>query len=190
MRILIKFLTGILWSIVFFVGSAFVGVFVTLGLAKLLTFGNFFSPSSIISFKRILLSLIILSGTIAGFCIGYSRTLKNNSEGINNKQLFSKIVFLVIVFLIIGIPIYIIYINIRAYNRYGYYVNVTDEKVFNAKINPLDPKIVFHGRVLKEHIIESDKKIDGGDGRKEGKVRWYECYGIDCDEGWESRSYK
>lgn len=187
---LIKFLTGILWSILFFVGSAIVGALVASGLDKLLTFANFFSPSLINSFTIISARLILLFGTIAGFYLGYSRTLKKDAESINNKQLLSKLASLVIILLAIGIPIYILYLNIRAYNRYVYYVKVTDEKLFNAKINPLDPKILSHGRALKEEIIKADKDIDGGDGRKKGTIRWFECYGIDCDEGFESRFYK
>ena len=100
-----------------------------------------------------------------------------------------KLVLLIIRFFV-GIIGYTVFINIRAYNRYGYYVYVSDEKVFDSSIEPNNPKIIDHGRLLQEKIIGLDKKIDGGDGKKEGKVRWAECYGIDCDEGWESRSYK
>ena len=48
-------------------------------------------------------------------------------------------------------------------------------------------KILDHGRMGKNKIITMDNEIDSGDGHKKGKIRWYECYGIDCDEGWESR---
>ncbi len=190
MRILIKVLTGILWSIFFFVGSIIVGALVAVGLSKLLSVVSFFNPASINSFTLIITRLIIFSGTIAGFYIGYSRTLKKDAKDIDNKVMFRKLVFLVIVFFIIGIPSYIIYLNMRAYNRYGYYVHVTNENVFDSTIDPKNSKIVDHGRLLQEKIIRLDEKIDGGDGKKVGKIRWFECYGIDCDEGWESRSYK
>jgi hypothetical protein len=32
-----------------------------------------------------------------------------------------------------------------------------------------------------------DNDIDSGDGPRQGKLRWYVCAGIDCDEGWENR---
>jgi len=190
MRILIKVLTGILWSIFFFVGSIIVGALVASGLSKLLSVVSFFNPASISSFSLIITRLIIFSGTIAGFYIGYSRTLKKVAKDIDNKVMFRKLVFLVILFFIIGIPSYIIYINIRVYNRYGYYVHVTNENVFDSTIDPKNPKIIDHGRLLQEKIIGLDEKIDDGDGKKGGKIRWFECYGIDCDESWESRSYK
>jgi hypothetical protein len=59
--------------------------------------------------------------------------------------------------------------------------------VYASKINPQNPLILDYGRMLKAEIFEMDRKIDGGDGQKLGKIRWYECRGIDCDEGWESR---
>jgi hypothetical protein len=189
-RILIKCLTGILWSIFFSVGSAVVGVLVAYGLSKLLLFVNFFDPSSISSFRIIFARLILIFGTIAGFYIGYSRTLKKDAEDIDNKQLFRKLAFLVIVFLIIGIPGYIIYLNIRAYNKYSYYVYASEENIFVSKIDPKNPKIISHGRMKKKKILSIDDKIDNGNGPKKGKVRWYDCYGIDCDEGWENISYK
>jgi len=189
-RILIKVLSGTVWSIFFFVGSALVGALVGSGLRELLTFINFFNHSSINSFTIILTRLILFSGPIAGFYIGYSRPLKKDAQDIDNKQLVRKLVFLVIVLFIIGILGYTIYANIRAYNKYGYYVYVSDENVFVSKIDPKNPKIIGHGRMLQKKIIRLDEEVDRGDGQKMGKIRWYECYGIDCDEGWESRSYK
>ena len=47
--------------------------------------------------------------------------------------------------------------------------------------------IVDYGRILKDKIVIKDKDIDNGDGPFSGKLRWYNCNGIDCDEGWESR---
>ena len=108
----------------------------------------------------------------------------------DKKQLVRKLIFLVIVLFIIGILGYTIYVNIQAYNKYGYYVYVSDENVFVSKIDPRNPKIIGHGRMLKKKIFKLDEEVDRGDGQKIGKIRWYECYGIDCDEGWESRSFK
>jgi hypothetical protein len=85
---------------------------------------------------------------------------------------------------------FVIYKNIKAYSRYGYYVYGKDENLFEGKINPSDPKILEHGRVLLNEITKLDREIDDGDGSKRGKVRWIRCHGIDCDEGWESFAYK
>ena len=177
LRILIKCLTGILLSIFFFVGSAIVVPFI---------FSNLASTNS---FTNILPEVVMLSGTVAGFYIGYSRTLKKDAEEIDNKQLVRKLAILVVVFLIIGILGYIIYLNIRGYNKFSYYVYASEENVFASKIDPKNQKIIDHGRMIKKKIISMDNKIDNGDGPQTGKVRWYDCYGIDCDEGWENRSY-
>ena len=190
MKTLIKCLDGILWSIFFFIGSAIVGALMASGLDKLLTLVNFFNPSSIHSITIIFSRVVLFFGAAAGFYIGYSRTLKEDAGDSDKKQLIRKLTFLVIIFLIIGIPGYIIYLNIRAYNKYGYYVYVSDENVFVSKIDPKNPKILDHGRMLKKKIIRLDEEVDRGDGQKMGKIRWYECYGIDCDEGWENRSYR
>ena len=190
MRILIKVLDGILCSVFFLLGSAIVGALVADGLSTLFSTVSHINPSSISKFTNIISRLILVLGTIAGFYLGYSRTLKKNVQDIGIKKKVTKLVLLIIGLFIIGIIGYIVYLNIRAYNKFGYYVYVSDEKVFDSTIDSKDPKILDHGRLLKDEIIGLDKKIDGGDGKKEGKVRWVECYGIDCDEGWESRSYK
>ena len=108
----------------------------------------------------------------------------------DHKQLVRKGFKLGIVLFLIGSIGYVIIVNIRAYNKYGYYVHVSDENMFLSKIDPKNPKIIDHGRMQKRKIISIDDEIDRGDGQKKGKIRWYECYGIDCDEGWQSRFYK
>jgi hypothetical protein len=65
-------------------------------------------------------------------------------------------------------------------------VHVSDESVFATKLDSKNPKIIDHGRLTKDEVVRMDKKIDKGDGPKKGKLRWYVCRGIDCDEGWES----
>jgi hypothetical protein len=190
MRILIKVLSGTVWSMFFFIGTALVGALVSSVLSELLTSINLFNPSSINSFTKIFTGFILFSGPIAGFYIGYSRALKKDTQDIDNKQLVGKLVLLSVVILIIGFIGYIIYANMRAYNKYGYYVYVSDETVFGSKIDPGNPKIINHERMLKIEIVRLDEDIDSGDGQKMGKVRWYGCRGIDCDEGWESVYYK
>lgn len=75
----------------------------------------------------------------------------------------------------------------KAYNQYGYFVHVSDEILFGSKIDPNNHhNVIDHGRSLKNDILKLDTKIDHGDGKNNGKVRWYDCYGIDCDEGWEN----
>ena len=159
MKTLIKCLTGILWSIFFIIGSAIVGAFMAPGLDKLLTLVNFFNPSPIHGITIIFSRIVLLLGALAGFYIGYSRTLKEDSGDSDKKQLIRKLTFLIVIFLIIGIFGYIIYLNIRGYNKYGYYVYVSDENVFISKIDPKNPKIIDHGRMLKKKIIRLGESI-------------------------------
>jgi hypothetical protein len=73
------------------------------------------------------------------------------------------------------------------YNNFVIYVQVEDEVIFKNTLNPSDPHIQKYGRKLKKEIIATDKDIDNGDGPNSGKLRWYVCGGIDCDEGWQRR---
>ncbi|MFX1566599.1 MAG: hypothetical protein ACFFCH_11485 [Promethearchaeota archaeon] len=72
------------------------------------------------------------------------------------------------------------------YDKYVFYVHVNDEAIFETRLDPSDVRIIDRGRQLKDEIIMIDKKIDSGDGAYAGKLRWYICSGIDCDEGWEN----
>ncbi|MBF0187730.1 MAG: hypothetical protein HQL50_07380 [Magnetococcales bacterium] len=69
------------------------------------------------------------------------------------------------------------------YSAYAYCVEASDQAIFDQQ-SPLPGNKVFHKRILLSSCQARDQKIDGGDGLKAGKVRWYLCYGIDCDEGW------
>lgn len=71
------------------------------------------------------------------------------------------------------------------YDRYGYFVRVSDETVFNTVLSGEDSRLVEHGRILMPDIIAKDDTIDQGDGPDSGHLRWYQCSGIDCDEGWQ-----
>lgn len=186
MRILVKILYGIVWSICFIFASALAGALVTAGLEALFAVFDFIGPSFAYIFTRVVAIAIMVLGPITGFYIGYTRALKKEAQNIDNKRLVKKLVFPVIVLCITGFIVYILVINMRAYNKYGFFVHASDESVFVSKIDPHDPRIVNHGRIKKEKIFELDREIDKGDGRRQGKVRWYECYGIDCDEGWET----
>lgn len=72
------------------------------------------------------------------------------------------------------------------YDKYVYYVHVKNEAVFEALLDPSDARIITNGRQLKDEIVIKDAGIDNGSGAHAGKLRWYVCRGIDCDEGWEN----
>lgn len=72
------------------------------------------------------------------------------------------------------------------YDQYAYFVQASDEVIFKTRLNPSDTRIIDRGRKLKEAILLMDKENDGQNGASAGKIRWYVCGGIDCDEGWEN----
>lgn len=185
-----KILSGIIWSIVFFIGSGIVSLLVTIGLGDLLTTANILNDSIGNTVTYIIGKFILILGTIAGFYIGYTRPQKKDNQKAAYKNPVRKLVYSVIVVFIISIVGYTIYANLKVYQSYGYFVQVSAEDVFVSRLDPSNPLIVDHGRMLKEKIRLLDNKIDRGDGHKEGFVRWYGCSGIDCDEGWESHIYK
>jgi hypothetical protein len=78
----------------------------------------------------------------------------------------------------------------RGYKKHVIYVQVNNEAIFSNILNPLDPQILDYGRKYKKEIFDIDNDIDKGDGPDAGKLRWYVCGGIDCDEGWEMRFIK
>ena len=88
-----------------------------------------------------------------------------------------NIILLIIVFAIF----FLLYRSCtKGYDAYGVVVQVNDEVVFNAPLKPSDTRIIAHGRKLMDEIIAMDKEFDQGDGPVKGKLRWYDCYGIDC----------
>ena len=72
------------------------------------------------------------------------------------------------------------------YDQYAYFIQVSDEAIFTARLNPSDARIIDKGRKLKAEILLMDKEKDDENGASAGKIRWYVCSGIDCDEGWEN----
>ena len=74
----------------------------------------------------------------------------------------------------------------KGYDKYAVFIQVKDEAIFETRLEPSDVRIIDRGRKLKDTILAMDKEIDNGDGPRLGKLRWYVCTGIDCDEGWES----
>lgn len=80
-----------------------------------------------------------------------------------------------------------IYWQSSGYKKDVIYVQVEDEAIFKKRLDSSDPHILNYGRELNEEITAIDNKIDNGNGPASGKLRWYVCGGIDCDEGWQSR---
>ena len=115
----------------------------------------------------------------------YARLLKLK---LGKDQIIKSIVQLGIGFIVFGIIFLLfIYWQSRGYKKYVIYVHVKNEDIFRHTLNPRDPQILDYGRKYKKEIFDIDKEIDKGDGPSAGKLRWYVCGGIDCDEGWESR---
>jgi len=77
----------------------------------------------------------------------------------------------------------------KGYDNYAYFVQANDEAVFAKILSEGDTRIIEHGRKLKIDVIAMDKDIDQGNGPNQGTIRWYNCMGIDCDEGWQ-RSFR
>lgn len=77
----------------------------------------------------------------------------------------------------------------KGYDNYVYFVQVNDEVVFKTILSERDTRILEHGRRLKNDVIAMDKNVDQGNGPDQGTIRWYNCMGIDCDEGWQ-RSFR
>lgn len=169
MKILFRFLSGILCSI---------AVFLVLALGGM--------PDT--RFTRAMPGVAFLIGALSGFYLGYSG-LSRLSERVGNRPLGKKLAFLVVHLLAIGVIANGVYRNMQSYSKYSYYVYSSDESVFASRIDPEDPRIIEHDRVTGSRVTSMDDEIDRGDGPKKGKVRWHVCFGIDCDEGWESRHY-
>ncbi len=75
----------------------------------------------------------------------------------------------------------------QGYEKYAYFIHSKNKSLFEKPIPESDPDIVSHGRKLIQDVMLIDQKIDKEDGSKDGLVRWYNCSGIDCDEGWQRR---
>ncbi len=92
----------------------------------------------------------------------------------------------IIVLVIVFAGFFVLYRSCtKGYDNYAYFVQVNDEAVFAKNLSEGDTRILEHGRKLKTDIIAMDKDLDQGNGPNLGKIRWYICSGIDCDEGWE-----
>jgi hypothetical protein len=110
--------------------------------------------------------------------------MKKNERKKSVKKSIVKNTIVLLIFL--AIPFFAYRSCTKGYDKYAFFVHVNDEAIFGAPMDPSDIHIIDKGRKLKEEIIMMDKDIDGGDGADTGKLRWYVCSGIDCDEGWEN----
>ena len=108
--------------------------------------------------------------------------MTNSNQSISSKFPVKNIIVLVIFFSIL----FLAYRSCtKGYDQYGVFVQVTDEAVFDAVLDPKDSRIIDRGRRLIDEIKRIDNDIDNGDGPHKGRLRWYVCSGIDCEEGWE-----
>jgi len=69
------------------------------------------------------------------------------------------------------------------YSKDAVCVVVDDASIYERKLS--SSKVKCNSRISIQDCEEEDQMIDGGDGPHKGKVRWYICWGIDCDEAWE-----
>jgi hypothetical protein len=107
--------------------------------------------------------------------LGHNQLLKSAGQ-----LILGLIIFFLIFFLFI-------YWYTSPYKKYVIYVQVKDEVVFEKPLNSSDPNILDFGRKAKNEINAIDRDIDNEDGPDSGRLRWYVCGGIDCDEGWPHR---
>jgi hypothetical protein len=98
------------------------------------------------------------------------------------KSLFNLAIALLI---FTGIFIFAFRTCTQGYDKYVIYIQASDISIFSDELAVSDARIVDRGRKLKDEVIEMDKEIDHGDGPDSGRLRWYVCGGIDCEEGWE-----
>ena len=107
---------------------------------------------------KILLMVLILPVVIPGFLMGWSMVAQSWMERLG----YAK----------------------PTYSRNA--VCVVSEDVSDYKKKLSSSTVGYYGRIPVQDCKEDDFLIDGGDGPDKGRVRWYICWGIDCDEAWES----
>lgn len=107
---------------------------------------------------KILLLVLILPFVVPGFLLGWSMVIQSWMERMGYAE--------------------------PTYSKNAVCVAVDDVSIYEKKLS--SSKVEFDGRIPIQDCEEEDQMIDGGDGPHEGKVRWYICWGIDCDEAWES----
>ena len=106
--------------------------------------------------------------------LGHHHILKSVAQLVLGLIIFALILFLFVRW------------QAKGYDKYIFYVHVHDERIFSKALSASNPQIHKFGRILKDDAIAIDRREDDGNGKKSGTVRWYNCGGIDCDEGWEN----
>ncbi len=84
-----------------------------------------------------------------------------------------------------GVPLLLYRSCTVGYDDYVYFVEVKNEELFSRVLQDEDVNIIAHGRRLKDKVTSLDIDKDNGNGAEQGNLRWYNCSGIDCDEGWQ-----
>jgi len=107
---------------------------------------------------KILLMVLILPMLIPGFILGWSMGAQSWMERLG----YAK----------------------PTYSRDAVCVASDDVSDYKKKLD--SSTVCYYGRIPVQDCKEEDFLIDGGDGARKGKVRWYVCWGIDCSETWES----
>ena len=107
---------------------------------------------------------------------------KKKAKRFAKKSLIKNVIILLVLFVVL---FYLYRSCTSGYQKYAFFIHVKDESIFDAKIDPSDGRIIDKGRRLKDDILKMDRNVDTGNGANQGIVRWYDCSGIDCDEGWE-----
>ena len=106
---------------------------------------------------KILLLILILPFVIPGFLLGWSMVAQSWMERMG----YAK----------------------PTYSKNAVCVVVDDVSIYEKKLT--SSIVESYGRISIQDCKEEDQMTDVGDGPHKGKVRWYICWGIDCDEAWE-----
>lgn len=93
-----------------------------------------------------------------------------------------KVAVTFFIILSLGLLVFAIYEYYEGYNQFVHCVVVEEENDYIDKSLIKSKKSVFDGRSRESECVEKDSIIDKRDGSRNGKVRWINCIGIDCDE--------
>ena len=185
MQFILKIIRGLLWSLGCMVGAAICGSL----LAMVISYLAGSNPASTNTFVAGLIWMLTAAGAVGGFYLGYTGKYSRGKKTSEDVTPASAIFLVIGLLAVCGIGS-CLYLNIKAYQKYGYYVLATDPSIFTQPLSSSSAGIEDRNRALIEDIVSMDNRIDGGDGPARGRLRWYTCVGIDCDEGWEQRSYQ
>ncbi|MDX8388056.1 MAG: hypothetical protein R8M46_05930 [Ghiorsea sp.] len=99
---------------------------------------------------------------------------------------FYKISYFIIPIPMIAGAIFAVYVLLTEDSRTTSYCT-TASHVEAYQNNPLqDQDFVNRDEMQLDICKDNDDLIDDGDGRLEGKVRWFTCKGTSCGPGWDT----